>query len=190
MKDIIIGLVLSHIVFYIVFFIYIFFRSIKFEFGKYYIYIIEIILLVVILNYFKNNNNLDLGILIIFVINQIVIVAISINLNYEKRNISIYKNLQEKTYNNFWISNIGDISDFEEREIVSFIELVRSRVQINHRKNISFFVYDDEKHIVQYSLIVIGDYLINDIELKDINMKENYYSKGCIVEFEKNIINN
>lgn len=190
MKDIIIGLILSHIVFYSIFFVTIFLRSIKFELGNYFVVIIEIILIGVIIKYFKSNINLDLGTLLIFGINQVVIIAIFLSINQEKKNKKLYKILQKKPYNNFWISNIGNISDFEKKEIESFINDVREKVQINHRKNIGFFIYDDEKHIAEYSLIILGSYVVNDIHLKGVNEERNYYSKGCVSKFKKSILIN
>lgn len=187
MKDIITGLILSYIFFYAIFFVSIFLKSIKFDFGNYFLVFIELAVIVIIVTYFKNNIYLDLGTLVIFSINQIVIIAIYLSLNQEKKNHFIYKTLQKKPYNNFWISNIGNISDFEKKEIELFIKLVRDKIQLNSRKNIGFFIYDDEKHIAEYKLIVFGDYIINDLDLEGICSKENIYSRGYVGEFKKNI---
>ncbi|MFL8905823.1 hypothetical protein ACKA01_01850 [Helcococcus kunzii] len=188
MKDIIIDFILSYIIFYAIFFIIIFLRSIKFELGNYFIAIIEIVLLTIIIKYFKNNNVLDLGTLLIFGINQIIIVATYLILNQEKKNQLIYKILQKKPYNNFWISNIGDTTEFEKKEIETFIKLVREKIQINHRKNIGFFVYDDENHIVEYSLIILNNYEIKDIDLIEVDVEENCYSRGYVGKFKKKIM--
>lgn len=113
MKDIIIGLILSHIVFYSIFFVTIFLRSIKFELGNYFVVIIEIILIGVIIKYFKSNINLDLGTLLIFGINQVVIIAIFLSINQEKK---------IKNYIKFYKKNHIIISGFQILEIYRILK--------------------------------------------------------------------
>lgn len=164
-------------------------KSIKSGFLKIIMIICQIVLIVSVVLYLANNEVLDLGQLIIFLVVQVVLFALYILNKTWNKDKEFYDTLQRKPYINLWISVFADMDNTKRDAMIKFINDVREKVEIYNYMNICFFYCDEKTGKAEYSIIAFGKYNVTEAILEDIEIVEaNKYKKGIAYKFKKQII--